>query len=77
MNFSKNGTYNADVEGDLTLHGVTKPVKTKATITVDSEKISSKSDFTIKLEDYNVNGGAIAAGKVSKEPTISVAADFN
>jgi polyisoprenoid-binding protein YceI len=77
VNFSKNGTYNADVEGDLTLHGVTKPVKTKATITVDSEKISSKSDFTIKLEDYNVNGGAIAAGKVSKEPTISVAADFN
>ncbi len=76
VNFTRNGTYNADVEGDLTLHGVTKPVKTKATITVDGQKISSKSDFTIKLEDYNVNGGAIGAGKVSKEPTISVAADF-
>ncbi|HVG12293.1 MAG TPA: YceI family protein [Flavisolibacter sp.] len=76
VNFSKNGTYTADVEGDLTLHGVTKPVKTKAVITVDGQKISSKSDFTIKLEDYNVNGGAIAAGKVSKEPTISVAAEF-
>ncbi len=39
-------------------------------------KDQQQSDFTIKLEDYNVNGGAIGAGKVSKEPTISVAADF-
>ncbi len=76
VNFAKNGTYNADVEGDLTIHGVTKPVKTKATIVVDGKKISSKSEFKIKLEDYNVNGGAIAAGKVSKEPTIYVSAEF-
>lgn len=76
VDFSKNGTYSADVEGDLTIHGVTKPVKTKATINIDGGKINSKSEFTIKLEDFNVNGSAIAAGKVSKEPTISVVADF-
>ena len=76
VNFAKDGTYKADVEGDLTIHGVTKAVKTKATITVAAGKISSKSDFAVKLEDYKVNGGAIAAGKVSKEPTISVVADF-
>ncbi len=76
VNFAKNGTYNADVDGELTLHGITQPVKTKATITVDGKTISTKSAFTIKLEDYKVEGNAIAAGKVAKEPTISVAAEF-
>ncbi|MEO6490123.1 MAG: YceI family protein [Ferruginibacter sp.] len=76
VDFSKDGSYNADLTGGLTIHGITNPVTTKAIITVKGEKINSKSDFKIKLEDYKINGGAIAAGKVSKEPTISVNADF-
>lgn len=76
IDFTKNGTYNADVVGDLTIHGVTNPIKTKAVVTVEGKKISSKTTFNIKLEDYKINGGAIAAGKVAKEPTITVSADF-
>lgn len=77
IDFSKDGTYSADIAGDLTIHGTTQPVKAKATIVVEGKKISSKSDFKIKLEDYKVNGPAIAAGKVSKEAAISVSASFN
>ena len=76
VNFAKDGSYNADVEGNLTIHGVTNPVKTKAVITVEGSKINSKSSFSVKLEDYKVTGKAIAAGKVAKEPTITVSADF-
>jgi len=76
VDFSKDGTYTVVVEGDLTIHGVTRATKTKAIITVAGKKINSKSNFTVKLEDYKVDGKAIAAGKVSKEPTISVSADF-
>ncbi len=76
IKFKKNGMYNATVEGNLTIHGITKPVKTEAIINVIDKKISTKTEFKIKLEDYNVNGGAIAAGKVTKEPTITVSADF-
>lgn len=76
VNFSKDGTYNVIVKGDLTMHGVTKPVETGATITVSGKTINATSDFSVKLEDYNINGGAVAAGKVSKEPKISVTAVF-
>ncbi|MFN8250003.1 MAG: YceI family protein [Ferruginibacter sp.] len=76
VNFAKDGVYNVNLEGNLTLHGETKPLKTKAVITVGSKTITAKSTFTIKLEDYKVEGKAIAAGKVAKEPTISVSADF-
>lgn len=76
VNFSKDGSYLAAVKGELTLHGVTKPVEASGIIVVNGTSIRMTSDFTIKLEDYGVNGGAIAAGKVSKEPTITVAAEF-
>lgn len=76
VNFTKDGIYNVAVTGDLTLHGVTKPVTTKAVITVAGKFISTKTDFTIALADYGVNGGAIAAGKVATNPKISVVAEF-
>ncbi|MCW3091167.1 MAG: YceI family protein [Ferruginibacter sp.] len=76
VNFSKDGTYDADVAGDLTIHGVTKPVKSTGKITVNGKTVSANTEFTIKLEDYGVDGPQIAAGKISKEPKIMVSADL-
>jgi polyisoprenoid-binding protein YceI len=76
VKFNKDGVYDVTVAGDLTMHGVTKPVEAKGTITVNGKSVKATSDFTVKLEDYGVKGGAIAAGKVSKEPKISVSAEF-
>jgi polyisoprenoid-binding protein YceI len=76
INFKKDGTYPATVSGDLTIHGVTKAVNTKASVVVKGKAVSTTSGFTVALADYGVNGAAIGAGKVSKEPKISVTADF-
>lgn len=77
VNFSKDGVYAVTVSGDLTIHGETKPAEAKGTITVSGKTVKAISEFTVKLEDYKVSGGAIAAGKVSKEPKITVVAEFN
>ncbi|MBK8519987.1 MAG: YceI family protein [Chitinophagaceae bacterium] len=77
VKFNKDGTYPVDITGDLTMHGITKTIDAKGFITVRGKLIVANSEFTVKLEDYKVNGGAIAAGKVSKEPTIKVVAEFN
>jgi polyisoprenoid-binding protein YceI len=76
VNFKKNGTYTADVEGDLMIHGVTQRVKTTAVITINNGAINTSSEFPVNLSDYNVSGPAIGAGKVSKEPKIIVSAVF-
>ena len=76
VNFKKDGSYNAEVTGDLTMHGITKPVTTTATIVVAGAAVSTTTNFSVKLADYGVNGGAIAAGKVATEPKITVSADF-
>ncbi|MBL7703484.1 MAG: YceI family protein [Ferruginibacter sp.] len=76
VKFNKDGTYPVEVTGDLTMHGETKTLDAKGTITVKGKVIVAASDFSVKLEDYKVSGGAIAAGKVAKEPTIKVVAEF-
>lgn len=76
IDFKKDGTYDADVAGDLTIHGVTKPVKTTGKITVSGPAVSANADFAIKLEDYGVDGPQIAAGKIAKEPKITVSAEL-
>ncbi len=76
INFKADGTYSATVEGNLTMRGVTKPVNTTASIAVSGKTITATTDFTVKVADYGINGPAIGAGKVSKDPKISVTAEF-
>jgi polyisoprenoid-binding protein YceI len=76
VNFKADGTYSADVTGDLTMHGVTKPVTSKANVVVSGKTITTTSDFTVALADFDVKGPAIGAGKVATDPKISVVAEF-
>ena len=76
VNFAKDGTYSANVKGELTMHGVTKPVETTAAVTISGKTINAVADFNVKVADYGIEGPAIGAGKVSKDPKISVAAEF-
>jgi len=49
VDFTKDGTYDAIVEGEMTLHGETKTIKEKGTIIVTGDKIeiSSKIQYCI------------------------------
>lgn len=76
VKFNKDGTYAVDVTGDLTMHGVTKVIDAKGTITVSGKVVVATSEFKVKLDDFKVSGAAIGAGKVAKEPTIKVVAEF-
>lgn len=76
VKFNKNGTYSVDVTGDLTMHGVTRAIDAKGSIVVSGKVITATSEFKVKLEDFKINGPAVGAGKVAKEPTIKVVAEF-
>ena len=76
VNFKKDGTYTADVTGDLMLHGVTKSVTASTKITVLGKMVSSTANFSVKLADYGITSPAIAGGKVAEEAKIMVTASF-
>lgn len=77
IDFSKDGTYNALVEGELTIKGVTKPIKEKGTITIKGNIIIAASTFNIILADYGI---AFEKGKpstnIAKTVEVTVHAEY-
>lgn len=77
VNFEKNGTYNANVKGELTIKGKTNPINEKAIITVTGSNIKVNTKFNIILADYGV---AFEKGKpstnIGKSVEVTVDADF-
>lgn len=55
VNFSKDGTYDVTVTGELTIKGITKPVTEKAQIIVSNGNVSVQCKFTVKeISSYGV-----------------------
>jgi polyisoprenoid-binding protein YceI len=75
INFKKDGSYPAVVEGDLTMHGVTNKVKTNGNIIVKGGKITSTAVFNVKLVDYGIKVPAIATAKIAE--AIEITANCN
>ena len=72
INFAADGTYTANISGDLTIHGVTKATTAKGTFTVKGGKVTGASKFKVLLSDYNISIPAVVAKNINKEATISV-----
>ncbi|MCU0320765.1 MAG: YceI family protein [Chitinophagaceae bacterium] len=60
INLIKDGTYKATTTGNLTLHGVTKPITATGTITVKNGKLQLNSLFKLRVQDYNIDGSDVA-----------------
>jgi polyisoprenoid-binding protein YceI len=77
VKFDANGTYNATVEGELTIHNVTKNVKVTGTIEVKDKKIYAKAKFPVKVADYNIEIPKIVFQKIAEtvEVTVDIAYD--
>jgi YceI-like domain len=63
-----------DLEGDLTIHGVTKKIKTKITLVENAGKITATSNFSVKSKDYAIEIPSLVKEKFAEN--IKVALDF-
>jgi hypothetical protein len=72
INFAKDGDYNAEVAGKMTLHGITKDVKFVGKISVKGGKITITSTPILLLEDYKIAIPNAVKDKVSKDVKITV-----
>ena len=72
VDFTKNGTYNVTVEGDLTIHDVTNKISTKGTIEVISGGINANSKFNIVPEDYKIVIPGVVRDKFDKSLAVTV-----
>jgi hypothetical protein len=72
IDLKKDGTYPAEVEGDMTIHGVTKHVKTNGTFEVKDGKIHGKSKFQIDPTDYGIVIPSVVKNKFADKFEVTV-----
>jgi polyisoprenoid-binding protein YceI len=77
INLKKEGSYTADITGDLTIHNVTRNFNGKATITVKGKTVSAKSDFVVRPEDYNIEIPKLVEDKIAKEMDVHVEVSYD
>jgi len=76
VDFTKNGTYNVTVDGDLTIHDVTNKISTKGTIEVVSGGINANSKFNIVPEDYKIVIPGVVRDKFDKSLEVTIAMKY-
>lgn len=72
FDLKKDGTYPIQVEGDLTIHGVTKKFATPGELIVKDGKLSSKSSFKLIPQDFNIDIPAVVRDKIAPEIEVRV-----
>jgi polyisoprenoid-binding protein YceI len=72
IDFTKKGTYNVQIEGALTIHGVTKTMSTPASITVNEGQINGIATFPVRLEDHNIKVPKIVFKKIAEVIEVTV-----
>jgi polyisoprenoid-binding protein YceI len=58
------GSYDVKLTGNLTLHGVTRPVEIPATVTINGNEMRAVGKFGINRDDYKVNATSAFHGFV-------------
>lgn len=76
VNFAKDGEYTATISGNLEMHGVTKPVTTKAKFVVKAGKIIGTSTIKVLLSDYNIVIPSVVKDNIAKEVDITIEANY-
>ena len=64
-----------DIEGDLTLHGVTKKIKTKIYLSLDGDKVVATGNFSVHAQDYKIEIPSLVKEKFAEQ--IKVSFDFD
>ncbi len=66
----------ADVEGELTLHGVTKKINPKAILHPQDGKISGSCEFIVSAEDFDIQIPAVVRDKIAREVKVMVKMNY-
>lgn len=70
------GRYEVKINGNLTLHGVTRPVMIPATVTLNGSTLRAVGEFSIDRDDYKVKATSAFHGMVRVDDDIKFEFDI-
>jgi len=76
LDLKTDGTYTANISGELTIHGVTQKVNTTATFTVASGTITGNSALNVKVADYDIKIPGVVRKNIAENIDITIEANY-
>jgi polyisoprenoid-binding protein YceI len=76
INFAKDGNYPAEVAGEMTMHGVTKPVKIQGTLAIANGRPVVRATFMVKRLDYGIKVPGFNASKIAEQIEVTVQCNY-
>ncbi|UTW64213.1 YceI family protein [bacterium SCSIO 12741] len=67
IDWKKDGTYPATAKGSLTIHGVKRETTLKGTVNIKNGKIYVNAEFTVRLEDHDIEIPQIVFQNIAEE----------
>jgi polyisoprenoid-binding protein YceI len=76
INFKKDGVYNTEVSGDMTIHNVTKPLTAKGTLEVKGGTVIANAKFLTTAHDWDIEIPTVVEDKIAKQIEVTVEATY-
>lgn len=67
----EDGSYEVQVSGEITIHGVTKPINMPIELTVADGMINTSFDFTVKVADHDIEIPNLVVDNIAEEILVS------
>lgn len=77
IDLAQNGTYTAQVEGEVTIHGVTKPLTTDVELNVQDNTIRATSSFSLRVKDFKITIPTLVVRNIAEVIEVRVAFDLS
>ncbi len=72
----KQGMTTFEVSGDLTIHGVTKPLKTNVEINVSGDRIRVETRFMVTVESFDIDIPKVVFYNIAEEVEVTAKFEF-
>ena len=72
IDFTKDGSFPALVEGELSIHGETQVISTEGTLEIIDGDVKIYSEFHVSPEDYNIEIPGVVREKIAEELLITI-----
>lgn len=76
INFTKDGSHDVQVSGDLTIHGVTKPIRALGRLAIKNGVINASSSFDLTIADFNISVPKVVRDNIAKTVLVTVNGDL-
>jgi polyisoprenoid-binding protein YceI len=70
------GSYWVALNGDLTLHGVTRPLPISARVVISGDTLRASGEFTVRQSDYDIAPVKVAAGALKLKDEVKITFDI-